>query len=115
MSRLAAPLLAVAFGAMLLACGGPAGRAIKFVADDQTCTPAAVTAAPGERLVLEVSNQSKRDREVEGIEGTKLEEVVIPSGRVRKLSFTMPDSGKARLKCYIPGGPATIIEITPAK
>lgn len=65
--------------------------------------------------MLEISNQSKGDREVEGIEGTKLEEIVIPAGKVRELNFTIPTSGSAKLKCYLLGGPTTIIEITPAK
>ena len=105
---------ALLVGALATACSsGGGGREIEIVATEQACTPATATAKPGEKLTLEVSNQAKSDREVEGIEGTKLEEVLIPAGRVRKLNFTMPASGTAKIKCYIPGGPTTIIEITP--
>ena len=51
-------------------------------------------------------------REVEGIEGTKLNEVVVPAGRSRTLNYTVPDAaGTQKVKCYAPGGATTIIEI----
>lgn len=103
-------------GAFAAACSsGGEGREIEIVASEEACSPAAATAQPGERLTLEITNQAAGDREVEGIEGTKLEEVLIPAGRVRKVSFTMPQEGSAQVKCYIPGGPTTIITITPAQ
>ncbi|MFA7248020.1 MAG: hypothetical protein WC273_00105 [Dehalococcoidia bacterium] len=110
---LAPALIAVA--ALLAGCGAPSGRAIEFTASEQACAPAAATAAPGERLVLQVANESKGDRELEGIDGTRFEEVVIPAGKVRRMAFTMPESGAARFKCYAPGGAATVIEIAPAR
>ena len=64
------------------------------------------------RKEAERQRQAKGDRELEGIEGTRLEEVLIPAGRTRKVHYTAPKSaGTQKLKCYIPGGPATIIEV----
>ncbi|HXG36215.1 MAG TPA: hypothetical protein VNL15_04535, partial [Dehalococcoidia bacterium] len=59
-----------------------------------------------------VKNTAKDDREIEGIEGTRLEEVIIPAGRTRTINYTMPKDGTTqKIKCYIPGGPTTIIEV----
>ena len=107
---------ALLVGALAAACSsGGGGRELEIVATEQACTPAAATAKPGERLTLEITNRASGDREIEGIEGTKLEEVLIPAGRTRKVNFTMPKEGSAQVKCYIPGGPTTIIKITPAQ
>lgn len=111
MRRLSALIFALAVALVLGACGGPTGREVAVTAAEQGCTPPTLTAAPGEALVLVVANQAKGDREVEGVDGTKLEEVVVPAGKTRKVAFTMPASGGARVKCYAPGGATTIIEI----
>ena len=97
---------------MLSACG-ESGREVAVRSDERGCAPLAVTAAPGERLVFVVTNDARGDREVEGIDGTRLEEVAIPAGKTRRVAFTMPASGGARMKCYAPAGPASIIEVTP--
>ncbi|MBI5285711.1 MAG: hypothetical protein HY874_11515, partial [Chloroflexi bacterium] len=58
-------------------------------------------------------NNSSKDYEIEGIEGAKLEELLIPKGKTRSPGYTVPDgSGVHKLKCYVPGGPSTIIELT---
>lgn len=106
----------LALGALLAACsgdgGGSGGREIEIVATDSGCTPATVQAQTKEKLTFKVVNQAKDDRELEGIEGTKLEEVLIPSGRSRRINYTTPgNAGTQKIKCYIPGGPTTIIEL----
>jgi uncharacterized cupredoxin-like copper-binding protein len=110
----------IAFGltAIAVACsGGGSGREISIVAIDSGCSPALVQVSAGEKITFVVDNQASGDRELEGIDGTRLEEVLIPKGRQRKIDYTAPSTaGTQKLKCYIPGGPSTIIEVnvTPA-
>lgn len=105
--------IAVIAAAVLVACSSSGGgREIEVVATDQGCTPATVSAAPKEKLTFKFVNNANSDRELEGIEGTKLEEVLIPKGRTRSINYTTPsEAGTVKLKCYIPGGPTTIIEV----
>jgi len=99
--------------AVLIACsGGGGGREVEIVATDSGCSPTTIQASTRERLSLELINRASGDREIEGVEGTKLEEVLVPSGRTRKVNYTTPATpGLQKLKCYIPNGPSTIIEI----
>ena len=89
--------LSVVFSAFVLAsfaaaCGGDSGprRTIKITQTDEGCTPASIDLATGEKVKFEVKNDGRKDREVEGIDGTKLEEVLVPSGRTRSLDYTAP-------------------------
>jgi hypothetical protein len=81
---------------------------------DDGCTPTSVNVSPGEKLRLAVRNDGKKDHEVEGTEGTKLEEVLVPAGRTRNVDYTVPNNKDVRkIKCYIPGGSTTIIQLVP--
>lgn len=117
MSRLAlAPLVlgAVFVSSLLGACGGDDGtrRAIAITQTDDGCTPDKIEVTTGEKVTFEVTNDGKKDREVEGIDGTKLEEVLVPSGKTRKVHFTAPGSAAIqKLKCYVPGGNTVLIEL----
>ena len=109
-------VIAVA-GILLLgaACGssGAGGREVRITQADGGCTPASVSVTPGEKLKLVVKNDSSKDYEIEGIEGTNLEEVVIPEGLTRTPGYTVPSGdGVHKIKCYVPGGVSTIIELT---
>jgi hypothetical protein len=105
-------LLVVTFTVLLVACSTGGGREIEIVATDEGCTPTTLTAATKEKLTFVVKNDAGTDRELEGIEGTKVEEVLIPSGRTRKINHTTPGEATVeKLKCYIPGGPSTIIDL----
>ncbi len=101
--------------ALFAACtsSGAGGREVNITQRDDGCTPASVKVQPGEKLKLVVKNESKKDYEVEGIEGTKLEEIVVPEGRTRSPGYTVPGaaSGTYKLKCYVPGGVSTVIEL----
>ena len=116
-------LLSIAALALLLAaCSGEGdgdgggGRELPITVSAQGCAPERITAQPGEKLTFVVKNESSTDRELEGIEGTRLEEVLVPAGRTRNINYTMPAGGATqKLKCYLPGGPSTIIELAPAK
>ena len=59
-----------------------------------------------------MKNNTDKDYEIEGIEGTQLEEVVVPGGRDRSVGYNVPDDGGTfKIKCYVPGGASTIIEV----
>ncbi|MEO8541712.1 MAG: cupredoxin domain-containing protein [bacterium] len=107
---------AVASSMLFAACGSDDGgdrRVVQIVQTDDACTPAAIDLASGEKVKFEVKNDGKRDQEVEGIDGTKVEEVLIPSGKTRSINYTAPkDPGEQKVKCYAPGGSSTIIVLT---
>lgn len=92
---------------------GAGGRRIDFTQTDSECTPQTVAVKPGEKLNLTVKNDSGKDAyEVEGIEGTKVEEFMVPGGKTRSVGYTVPDGdGTHKLKCYVVGGPTTIIDL----
>ena len=105
-------LIAAALVAFAAACASGGGREIEVVATDTGCTPSGVEVAAGERVTFVVVNRARGDRELEGIEGTKLEEVLVPAGRTRKVNFTAPKEAIAqKLACYIPSGPRTVIDV----
>ncbi len=104
-----AGLLAVA-----IACSsaGAGGREVRITQQDDGCTPATVSVRPGEKLKLVVKNDAGKFFEIEGIEGTELEEVIIPEGRTREMGYAVPKKqGVYKLKCYSPGDVTTIIEL----
>ncbi len=92
---------------------GAGGREVRITQTDNGCTPTSISVTPGEKLKLVVKNDSSKDYEVEGIEGTSLEELVIPKGLTRTPGYTVPSGeGVHKIKCYVPGGVSTIIELT---
>lgn len=122
MHRLAPVALAVTLtaSALLVSCGGDNGprRSIAVAIDpaDAGCTPASIALRTGEKVTFDVKNDGKKDWEFEGIEGTKIEEVLVPSGRSRNIDYTASSSpGTAKVKCYTPAGAATVIELAIAQ
>jgi len=109
---------AVALGliaALIIGCSGAdeaSRRAIEIIVSNEACTPARIDVKAGERVTFEVKNESSSDREFEGVDGTKIEEVLIPSGRTRTIQYTVQESAEPlKVKCYIPAGPTTLIEL----
>ncbi len=114
MWRVSGVVAAMGIVVLAAACtsSGAGGREVTITQRDDGCTPVSVGVKPGEKLKLVVKNESSKDYEIEGIEGTKLEELVVPEGRTRTPGYTVPDgAGVHKLKCYVPGGVATIIEL----
>lgn len=114
MSRFAIATTLLLAAVFLAACAasGAGGRPIDVTQTDDGCTPTVIEASPGEKLDLRIKNDTGKTYEVEGIDGTDLEEVLIPEGRERSVGFNVPDSGGTyHVKCYVPGGASTIIEI----
>lgn len=108
----AAGLAFLALVTLGCAASGAGGREVQVVQSDDGCTPAVIDATPGEKLDLRVKNETGNIYEVEGIDGTNLEEVLVPEGRTRSVGFSVPNSGGvSKVKCYVPGGVSTIIEI----
>jgi hypothetical protein len=106
--------LATGVLALSLACGasGEGGREVNITQADDGCTPTTIEATAGEKLNLVVKNETGDIYEIEGIDGAKLEEVIVPDGRTRSIGYDVPESGGVtKLKCYVPGGTATIIEV----
>jgi uncharacterized cupredoxin-like copper-binding protein len=94
------------------AASGAGGRRIEVTQSEDGCTPLVIDATPGEKLDLEVTNKTGSTYEVEGIDGTNLEEVLVPEGRTRSIGYNVPEAGGVgKVKCYVPGGVSTIIEI----
>jgi uncharacterized cupredoxin-like copper-binding protein len=102
----------VALALLALACTTGGGREVTITAEANACSPASVDVKAGEKITFVVVNHAGGDRELEGIEGTKLEEILVPDGRTRRVNFTAPkESGVQKLKCYIPNGPSTIVDL----
>ena len=98
----------------LVACGSDSGnrRVIEITQTNDGCTPATIDLKTGEEVVFKVMNKGDKGRELEGINGTKLSEVLIPEGRTRNINYYAPSSaGTAALKCYIPAGNTTVINL----
>jgi plastocyanin len=110
-------LIGASLGILLLttACteSGAGGREINITQSEDACGPERIKVTPGEKVQFVVKNDSSHDvYEVEGVEGTKLEEFVVPAGKTRKAGYTVPGGdGTYKLKCYVPAGPSTIIEL----
>jgi len=105
-------LTLTALAAIACSSSGEGGRAVAVEQNDDGCTPTTIEATAGEKLDLQVSNNTGKDYEVEGIDGTGLEEVIVPGGRDRSVGFNVPDEGGTfKIKCYVPGGTSTIIEV----
>ena len=114
MRRAIAVVAVVSLVSLAAACAssGAGGREIQITQGDDGCTPARIDVAPGEKLKLVVRNESSKDYEIEGIDGTNLEELIVPEGRTRTPGYTVPTgAGTHKIKCYVPAGPTTIIEL----
>ena len=105
----------LALGALLAAAcagSGEGGREIIITQTDDGCAPESVDVTTGEKLKLTGKNESGQTYELEGTNGTQLEEILIPEGRKRSVGYTVPDEeGTYDVKCYQPGGKSTIITL----
>jgi plastocyanin len=113
----APPAVAVLTLVLANACGssGEGGREVQITQSEDGCTPTRIEAATGEKLKFVMTNETGGIYELEGEEGTEFEEVVVPEGKSRSAGFTVPDEeGAYPLKCYVPDGVETIIEVQAA-
>lgn len=110
-------VLTLLLGTLFVACSSNSSnrRVVNVVQTDDGCTPAAVPVTAGEKIKLQVRNDGKKDHELEGIEGAKLEELLVPAGRSRSTTYAVPKAngnGTYKLNCYIPGGSSTTIVLS---
>jgi uncharacterized cupredoxin-like copper-binding protein len=105
----------LALAALLAAAcagSGEGGREIIITQTADGCAPASVEVTTGEKLKLTARNESGKTYELEGTNGTQLEEILIPEGRTRSVGYTVPgEEGAYDVKCYQPGGKSTIIKL----
>lgn len=105
---------AAASFSLFASCGGDDAdrRVIQITQSNESCSPDAIDLKAGEKVKFEVKNESSKDKEIEGIEGTKLDELLVPAGKTRTLNYTAPGkAGAQKVKCYVPGGSSTIISL----
>jgi len=110
-SALVAVMILVTLAAACTSSGS-GGREVKITQRDDGCTPTSIPVTAGEKLKLVVKNESKKDYEIEGIDGTSLQEMIVPEGRTRTPGYTVPSgAGIHKIKCYVPAGVSTVIEL----
>lgn len=118
MTKMSGLVAAVGILVLGVACAssGAGGRKVEITQSDDGCTPTTISVTAGEKLDLNVKNESSSDAyELEGIDGTKLEEVAVRKGKTLSIGYTVPSGADIRkLKCYVAGGTSTIIELVPA-
>jgi len=107
-------LSALAVALLTFACSGSGegGRELLITQTDDGCTPESVDVERGEKLKLTGKNETGDIYELEGTNGTQLEELIIPEGRTRSIGYTVPDEESTYdVKCYQPGGASTIVKL----
>jgi hypothetical protein len=108
------PILALAVGVLGGCSGGDDSprRTVTIEIQDDACTPGTIQVGKGESVTIAGVNKGKKDTELEGINGMKFEEVLVPSGKTRSAGWTAPNkTGSAELKCYVPTGQSTIVKL----
>jgi len=91
---------------------GEGGREVLITQTDEGCTPESVDVMTGEKLKLTARNETGDIYEIEGVNGTQLDEVIVPEGKTRSVGFTVPDEESTYdVKCYQPGGASTIVKL----
>jgi uncharacterized cupredoxin-like copper-binding protein len=116
LARFAPLAAAVLLASASLACSGSEGRRIDITAGDRPdgsmyFEPKTITVQPGETVTFYVRNDGSGDHEFESDEAA-IEEVVIPKGRLRKVTWTAPKSGEYPIYCDITGHRQAGMELT---
>ena len=109
---------ALAFSACsLIAVGG--GEEIivtaRETANGMSFEPAVITVEAGAEVTFVIKNAGTVDHEFESIEAGEagIEEIIIPPGRSRRVSWTAPDeAGSFPVYCDLPGHRAAGMELT---
>ena len=109
--RLSAVLAGSVF--LLVACSTGGGREIEIIATNDGCTPAKITASTNEKLTFVMKNQASGDRgSWKAWKAPSWKRCWCLAGRTRIFNHTTPkEATTEKLKCYIPGGPSTIIDL----
>src|SRR5574341_1724751 len=103
---------------VIIACGssGAGGREVKITQGEDGCSPTSIEVTTGEKLKFVMTNETSGIYELEGEDDTEFQEVVVPEGKTRSAGFTAPnEEGTYPLKCYVPDGVETIIQVQATK
>lgn len=107
---------AAAIALVLAGCTAAEGRRIDVIGGDRSdgtmyFEPRELTVAPGETVTFYVRNDGTGDHEFESDEAG-IDEVVVPRGRMRKVTWKAPKSGDYPVYCDITGHRAAGMELT---
>lgn len=115
--------IAVATGISFAGCAGTVGREVSVVAGEADgkrmyFEPGEIRVRAGERVTFIIRNDGKLDHEFESDEAG-IEEVLIPSGRTRRATWTAPKQpGRYPVYCDIAGhreaGMELVLVVEPA-
>lgn len=112
-------LVGAALSAVLLAgCSGGAttgtGRQVHITLSEYRIEADATSFKPGEKVQLVLENKGREDHEFESDAGN-LDEVKVPAGTTRTVSWTAPaKEGAYSFECDMPGHDGMEIELTVA-
>lgn len=100
------------FAAITAGCGrsaSPAGagqgepQTVEIALEEYKFVPDAISVRPGEKVRFVLTNRGKEDHEFEG-EAIGIEEIVVPPGKRREMSWTAPaKTGTYDVVCDLPG------------
>lgn len=114
--RILLPLAAIPLLLGAVACSGSEGRRVEVLLGENPdgsmyMRPASITFTPGETITFYVKNEGASDHEFESDEAG-IEEVIIPHGRTRKVTWKAPQSGSYPVYCDMAGHRAAGMEAT---
>lgn len=103
MRRVAFGLTLAALALVAVGCGKPTGREITIEMSNYKLSPATIEVKAGETVQFVLVNKSETEHEFESDAG-KFEEVLVPGGKTRKVSWTAPNkAGEYEFECDMTG------------
>jgi uncharacterized cupredoxin-like copper-binding protein len=96
---------------LLTGCARSGGQEVRIEMTNFKLTPNLVTVSPGEQVRFVLVNRSDVDHEFESDEG-KLEEVVVPPGKERTVTWTAPaKAGDYTFECDMAGHDGMVMTV----
>ncbi len=112
--RMIVVLTGIALAAMAAGCGQPDGptaagnhpdnrRTVEVGMKEYAFVPGTITVRSGEQVRFILTNSGQEDHEFEG-EAVGIEEIVVPPGKKREMTWTAPaQPGTYEVVCDLPG------------
>ena len=105
----------VAIPVLGLACSTDQARIIQILQLPDACAPGSFDVRPGERVHLDVRNETSTIQAFEGID-TRLDQLLVPPGQTRSADWSAPRNvGSARFRCSRPDGPEATVTAVVAR
>ena len=99
----------VALTVLGLGCSTAQARIIQILQLPDACAPGSFDVRPGERVHLDVRNETTSVGAFEGLDN-RFQQLVVPAGQTRSADWSAPRNvGSARFRCTRLGGPETIV------